>query len=54
VVALITDRVFHDEMMVGGSIAMATVVITPIVALLLWSGLRPFRESLTRAASWSS
>jgi MFS family permease len=48
-VAVITDYVFHNEHAVGYSISVATIVITPIVILLLWWGLRPFRESLARA-----
>jgi MFS family permease len=48
-VAMITDYVFHNEHAVGYSISVATIVITPIVLLLLWWGLRPFRESLARA-----
>ena len=40
-------------MMVGASIATVTVVITPIVALILLWGLKPYRESLARAAQWS-
>lgn len=54
VVALITDRVYGNEQLVGYSIATATLAITPIVAGLLWSGLRPYRESLARAAAWSA
>ncbi|HEX2591290.1 MAG TPA: MFS transporter [Rhizomicrobium sp.] len=52
-VALITDHVFHNEMMVGYSITTATLIITPITVLLLWTGLRPYRESLVRAKVWT-
>jgi len=51
-VAAITNYVYHDEMRVGLSITTATLFITPVVVLLLWSGLRPFRESLARAEAW--
>jgi MFS family permease len=53
-VAAITDYVFHNEHAVGYSIATANLIITPVVAVLLLWGLRPFRESLARAESWSS
>ncbi len=53
VVALITDHVYHNEAMVGASIATATVIIIPIVVLLLGWGLRPLRESLARADVFS-
>jgi MFS family permease len=52
-VAMITDYVYHDEMAIGYSLATATAVITPIVAFILWLGLRPYRDSLARAAAWS-
>jgi len=51
-VASITDYVYRDEMAVGYSLATMTAVITPIVALILWLGLGPFRLSLARAAAW--
>ena len=53
-VAIITDYVFHNEHAVGYSIATANLIITPVVAVLLWWGLRPFRESVARAEAWSS
>lgn len=53
IVAAITDYVFHDEMMVGASIATVTAVVTPIVVGLLIWGLKPYRESLARAAAWT-
>lgn len=52
-VAMITDYVYHDEMAIGYSLATATVVITPIVAIILWLGLAPYRASLARASAWS-
>jgi MFS family permease len=54
VVAMITDYVFHDEHAVGLAITTATLAITPPVVLLLWWGLKPFRESLERAEIWSA
>ena len=52
-VAAITDYVFHNEHSVGYAIATANLIITPIVAILLWWGLRPFRESLARSEAWA-
>ncbi len=54
VVALITDYVFRNEHAVGYSITVANLAITPVVAVLLWWGLRPFRESLARSEAWAS
>jgi MFS family permease len=51
-VAVITDYVFHNEHAVGYSIATANLIITPIVAAILWWGLAPFRESLARSEAW--
>jgi len=53
-VATITDYVFRNEQSVGYSIIVANLVITPVVAVLLWWGLRPFRESLARSEAWAS
>lgn len=53
VVAVITDHFYRNEQLVGYSIATATLVLIPVVVGLLWLGLRPFRESLVRAAAWS-
>jgi len=52
-VAAITDYVFHNEHSVGYAIATANVIITPVVAILLWWGLRPLRESLARSEAWA-
>lgn len=49
IVALITDYIFHDEAMLGGSIIMMIAIFIPIAVLLIWIGIRPFRESLARA-----
>ena len=54
IVAAITDYVYRDEMAVGYSLATAIAVITPIVAILIWLGLAPYRESLARAAAWAA
>jgi MFS family permease len=54
IVAAITDYVYRDEMAVGYSLATAIAVITPIVAILVWLGLAPYRESLKRAAAWAA
>jgi MFS family permease len=54
IVAAITDYVYRNEMAVGYSLATAIAVITPIVAILVWLGLAPYRESLKRAAAWAA
>ncbi len=53
-VALITDYFYKNEHSVGYSLSTAVAVILPIVSLILWSGLKPFRESLARADAWSN
>lgn len=52
-VAAITDYIYRDELAVGYSLATATALITPVVALILWLGLAPYRQSLREAAAWS-
>jgi len=54
IVAAITDYFYRDEMAVGYSLATAVAIITPIVAILVWLGLAPYRESLARAAAWAA
>jgi MFS family permease len=44
IIGVITDYVFGDESAVGYSILLANVVASPIAALLIWSGLRAYRE----------
>lgn len=52
-VAAITDFVYGDEMAVGYSLATTIAIITPFVVVIIMSGLRPYRESLARAAASS-
>lgn len=52
-VAAVTDYVYGNEMMVGVAISTVTIVITPIVVLILLWGLKPYRESLARAAQFA-
>jgi MFS family permease len=42
VVALFTDRVFHDDLAVKYSLAAVAVMAAPLSGLLLWLSLRPF------------
>jgi MFS family permease len=43
-VGFVTDYVFKDEMMVGGSMALIVGVTAPLAALSLWLARKPFRE----------
>lgn len=49
-VAVVTDYVYGNEAMVGAAISTVTLVITPVVVIILLWGLKPYRESLDRAA----
>ncbi len=49
IVALLTDHLFQDESKLGTSILLMIITLVPAAALLLWLGIRPFRESLERA-----
>ncbi|MGH9674029.1 MAG: spinster family MFS transporter [Bryobacteraceae bacterium] len=53
VVAALTDYVFRDDAMVGWSLLVTTLAAHSISALLLWTGLRSFRESLDRKERWT-
>ncbi len=48
-VALVTDRVFHNEAKVGMSIAIVVSLALPVVALLLFTG----RGALRRQREWT-
>ena len=45
-VGLITDRVFKDPLAIGEAIALVNCVSVPLAALILWTGLRPFRAAV--------
>lgn len=44
-IALITDRIFHDESMLRYSMTSFTLVVGPTVLLLLASAIRPYRSA---------
>ena len=49
-VALITDVVFQDDMQVGWSMAIVTLVVGPL-AILLWMAARKALSKLASAAA---
>jgi MFS family permease len=49
VIALLTDRVFHDDNMLRYSLLIACTVAYLLSALLWWLGLNPFRRSVDSA-----
>jgi MFS family permease len=51
-VALLTDGVFHDEMMVGYSLFIVTLVGRTLSAGVLALGLAPFRRAVAAAGTW--
>jgi MFS family permease len=52
VVALLTDYVFRGENMLRYSLCAAACVLGPLAALIVWSGLKGYAESVRRSASW--
>ncbi len=48
VVALLTDRVFGDDLAVGQSLVVVTAVAAPLSALLILAGLKPFRRCVAK------
>jgi MFS family permease len=51
-VALTTDYVFHNDNKVNYSILIVCAAAHVLSTLLLWLGLKPFRESLDRLKAW--
>jgi MFS family permease len=47
--ALVTDRVFRDELAVGRSLSLVMGIAGLLSALLLWRGLAAFRKAVTDA-----
>ncbi|MFL6599770.1 MAG: MFS transporter [Steroidobacteraceae bacterium] len=52
VVALLTDYVFRGENMLRYSLCAAAGVLGPLAAVIVWSGLKGYGESVKRSASW--
>ncbi len=52
-VALTTDYVFHNDLMVNYSLAIVTAAAHIISSVMLWIGLKPFRRSLDYLQSWT-
>lgn len=53
VVAAINDYVFRDDGALNKSIALAGIILIPIAATIMLSGLRSVREAIIEAKQWS-
>jgi len=53
-VALITDRVFHDDNMVGYSLLIVALIAHLTGSLTLWAGLKPFVRTKDQLTHWSA
>ena len=51
-VALITDYVFKDPLMLGYSLSLTALFVMPASVLLMRAGLKPFVKSLQSAQAW--
>ena len=51
-VGFVTDSVFHDKQAIGLSLALVTAVTGGLGSLLVFAGLKAYRESLTRV-TWN-
>ncbi|MNP72965.1 hypothetical protein D3C76_1696120 [compost metagenome] len=51
-VALFTDYVFGDDAALRYSLLIVTSLAVSSSVLLLWMGLKPYRESLQRLQQW--
>lgn len=48
IVALFTDFMFHSEKMVGYSMAIATVTLGSLTAVIMWLGVRPYGRAIAQ------
>jgi MFS family permease len=53
-VAIFTDYVFANKLAVNYSLCIVATIAHLAAAVLLWAGLKPFRESLDRLQGWTS
>ncbi|MCY1560152.1 hypothetical protein D9M68_972570 [compost metagenome] len=53
-VALVTDYVFADDKALRYSLLIVTTIAVASSVVLLWAGLKPYRESLQRLQSWGA
>jgi MFS family permease len=53
-VALMTDYVFGDDNAIRYSLFIIASVAHFVAAILLWAGLKPFRESMERVKGWAT
>ena len=53
IVAAFTDFVFRDEALLGFSLALFIGLASPLVALLLWYGLKHMRAAVAASSEWS-
>ena len=52
-VALLTDYVFVREDALHLSMSLLAVILAPLAALITWTGLKPYGESVARAENWA-
>ena len=52
IVALFTDKVFHDESMLRYSLATTVAILGPLAVITLWSGLKAYGKSALQARAW--
>lgn len=48
IIALFTDFVFHSEKMVGYSMAVATLTLGSLTAVIMWIGIRPYGRAIAQ------
>jgi drug/metabolite transporter (DMT)-like permease len=48
IVALFTDFVFHSEKMVGYSMAVATLILGSLTAVIMWFGVKPYGRAIAQ------
>ena len=53
-VALTTDYVFHNDNKVNLSLLIVCAIAHLVAGLLLWAGMKHFRDSLERLKTWMS
>jgi hypothetical protein len=50
-IGFISAIVFADDMQLGSAIALVNCVSVPLAALVLWTGLKPFRAAVAERSA---
>jgi MFS family permease len=51
-IGFVTDHIVRSEAKLGESIALTAAVLSPLVLIIMWLGIKPYARSVARARAW--